>query len=205
MESPRLALLIPVVLAGCAAPGATDTAGGLRLPGEIAALVFETRPGGEFALEIDAYGEILGAEAEVDLAAIPQACREAADRHFPGGKAVSAEKEIVAGVQYFEVIKEIHGQRFEILMNPDGSRAGHEEALEKGKAPAKVVEAALAAAGGGTLEVAERVSGPEAAVGEDFHVKVKSGSGEILRVSVKEDGTVLRVVRKMRCDFRAPK
>ena len=52
--------------------------------------------------------------------------------------------------------------------------------------------------------MAERVSGPEAAYGEDFHVKVRV-AGEVLRVSVRADGTVLRVLRKMRAEIRLPK
>jgi len=101
-------------------------------------------------------------------------------------------------------LERIDGTRYEILMNADGSLAGKETALRADAAPAAIVEAAKKAVGGGELVVCEEVSGPEAAYGESHHVKLRV-QGEVLRVSVKSDGTVVRTMRKMKAEVRVPK
>jgi len=171
---------------------------------EAVELLRETAMGGECVIEMDGDGGIVALEAGVPLSAVPQVCRDAADKHVPGGKATGAEKEWAGGKHYWEVIKEVDGVRYEILMNPDGSLAGKESALKADAAPAAVVESAKKAVGGGELVVCEEVSGPEAAYGEDYHVKLRV-EGEVLRVSVKKDGTVVRTLRKMKAEVRVPK
>jgi hypothetical protein len=167
-------------------------------------LLRDTEMGGDCVIEMDGDGGIVALEASVPLSALPQVCRDAADKHVSGGKATGAEKEWAGGKMYWEVIKDVDGVRYEILMNPDGSLAGKETALAASAAPAAVVEAAKKAVGGGELVVCEEVTGPEAAYGEDYHVKLRM-QGEVLRVSVKKDGTVVRTMRKMKAEIRIPK
>ena len=167
-------------------------------------LLRETSMGGECVIELGADGGVVALEAGVPLTAVPQVCRDAADKHVPGGKQTGAEKEWAGGKSYWEVIKEVDGVRYEILMNADGSLAGKESSLPADKAPAAVVEAAKKAVGGGELVVCEEVTGPEAAYGEAYHVKLRV-QGEVLRVSVKTDGTVVRTMRKMKAEVRVPK
>jgi hypothetical protein len=177
--------------------------GGQRVPKEIASLAQDTKMGGELAFEIDADGRIIGMDAEVDPSTVPEVCRKAADKHYPGGRVTGAEKEWNDGKLYWEVVKDINGQRVEILMNADGSLAGHEMALRKNEYPPEVVAAARAAVPNGRLDAVERVTGPEAKLGEEYHVKIDVG-GEQLRVGVG-GGKVVRIVRKIHADFRVPK
>lgn len=177
--------------------------GGHRVPKDIASLAQDTKMGGELAFEIDADGKIIGMDAEVDPSTVPAVCRKAADRHFPGGRVTGAEKEWNEGQFYWEVVKDIDGQRVEILMNEDGSLAGHEMALRNNEVPPGVVEAATRVVPNGRLDVVERVTGPEAKYGEEYHVKIAIG-GEQLRVGVG-GGKVIRIVRKIHADFRVPK
>jgi hypothetical protein len=172
------------------------------LPREIVSLAQDTKMGGELAFEVDESGKIIGMDAEVDPSTVPQVCRDAANRHYPGGSVTGAEKEWNGGKIYWEIVKNINGQRFEILMNADGSLAGYEQALRSNEVPAGVVEAARKAVPNGRLVVVERVTGPEAKLGEEYHVKMDV-SGEQLRVGVG-GGKVVRVVRKIRADFRVP-
>jgi hypothetical protein len=184
------------VCAGCAGIG------GARVPKSIAMLAQDTKPGGDLAFEIDESGKIIGMDAEVDPSTVPLVCREAADQHYPGGRVIGAEKEWNAGKLYWEIVKDINGQRFEILMKPDGSLAGHEEALRRNDVPADVIAVAKDAVPNGRVIVVERVTGPEAKMGEEFHVKMQVGA-EVLRVGVG-GGKVVRIVRKIRADFRVP-
>jgi len=193
----RAAMLsLPLLLAGCAGTGAPT-----GLPQDVVRLLGETSPGGECMIELDAAGSVVAVKASVPLAAVPAACVEAADRHVPGGQAVGAEKALSGGRPYWVVAKVVDGLRHEIIMNGDGSLAGLESALKSGECPKAVVDAALAAAGGGEVVATERVSGPEAVAGEEFHVKVRA-QGEVLRVSVTSDARVVRVVRKTRAEVR---
>jgi len=172
------------------------------LPREIVSLAQDTKVGGELAFEIDESGKIIGMDAEVDPSTVPQVCRDAADRHYPGGSVTGAEKEWNDGKLYWEIVKNIDGQRVEILMNVDGSVAGYEKALRSNEVPAGVVEAATKAVPNGRLVVVERVTGPEAKLGEEYHVKMDV-NGEQMRVGVG-GGKVVRVVRKIHADFRVP-
>jgi len=177
--------------------------GGHRVPKSIVSVAQDTKTGGELAFEIDENGTIIGVDAEIDPSKVPQVCREAADRHFPGGRVTGAEREWNGGKLYWEVVKDIDGQRIEILMNDDGSLAGHEKALRDREVPADVIAAARTAVPNGQLAAVERVTGPEAKFGEEYHVKIDVG-GEQLRVGVG-GGKVIRVVRKMKADFRVPR
>jgi len=190
-------VIILASFVGCAGIGGKSVSKG------IASLAQDTKMGGELAFEIDENGKIIGMDAEVDPSMVPQVCREAADRHYPGGRVTGAEKEWNGGKIYWEVVKDINGQRVEILMNKDGSLAGHEMALRTNEVPADVVAAARAAVPNGRLVVVERVTGPEAKKGEEYHVKMDV-SGEQLRVGVG-GGKVIRVVRKIKADFRVPR
>jgi len=197
MKRTLLALVSVVLCSGCAAFG------GRRVSADIVALTQDTKPGGEVAFELAADGTIIGIDVEIDPSDVPQVCREAADRHFPGGRVIGAEKEWNEGRRYWEIVKEIDGKRFEILMNADGSLAGHEEALRPDEVPDHVLAVAMAAVPHGRFVVAERVSGPEAKDGEEYHVKIDVG-GEQARVGVG-GSEVVRVVRKMHADFRVPR
>jgi hypothetical protein len=204
----RLGWLVPSALALSLVIVAVERASGQAARGgtskETVDLLRETETGNECVIEMDGDGGVIAVEAGVPLTAVPQVCRDAADKNVPGGKATGAEKEWAGGKIYWEVIKDVDGVRYEILMNPDGSLAGKETALAAGAAPAAVVEAAKKAAGGGELVVCEEVTGPEAAYGENYHVKLRV-QGEVVRVSVKKDGTVVRTMRKMKAEIRVPK
>ncbi len=194
----KLGLLATLALcAGCA------HFGGTKVPAVLAEMTAATRPGGELAFEYAPDGTLRSIDAEICPCCVPQACREAADRHVPGGRVVGAEKEWNEGRLFWEIVKEQAGRRYEILMNPDGSLAGMEESLLPSELPADALAAAQAAAPGGTFVVAERVTGPESWGGEEFHVKFDV-KGEQIRVGVGH-GKVVRVVRKVRGEVRAPR
>ncbi len=175
----------------------------VRLPEVVAAFVHDTAAGGTFVLEATADGTVVNHEASVPLSAVPKALVEAADRHVLGGKAIAAEKEWIDGVTYWEVIKEVGGLPREILMKEDGSLAGLETVLRTDGAPKAVLEAAERAVGGDPV-VVEKVTGPEAMGGTEYHVK-RRVDGEVVRVSVSEDGKVGRIYRKISAEMRIPR
>jgi hypothetical protein len=183
-------------MAGCASQ---------KIPADVVSVAREVRDGGVFVLEMADDGTVYAAEAEIPLDSVPLVCRDAAKRLEPNGEFVGAERELAGGRWYYEVIVRTAGRRIELLMNPDGSLAGREDALTTDEIPAGIADAGIRAAGGGELIVVERVTGPEAQTGESFHVKVRGAAGEVRRVSVREDGSVVRVMRKMLAEVRVPR
>lgn len=167
-------------------------------------LAQETRMGGEFVLEVEQNGSVVGAEAEISPSDVPQACRDAAQTHAPGGQVTGAEKEVVKGKTYYELRLMVRGRRVEVMMKPDGTQVGREEELAPSDVPAGIVDAARSAVPDGTLVVVERVSGPEALVGESFHVKLRVHD-EIQRVSVTQDGKVVKILRKIKAEVKVPR
>lgn len=178
--------------------------GEVRLPELIVSFANDTKPGGALEMELDADGRLWGLEAEIPLDQVPPACLAQAEKVVPGGTSVGAEKEWADGSTYYEVVREKDGVRFEILMKADGTVVGGEEALKPGAAPEAVLKAADAAVPGGTLVVAEKVSGVEARGSDEFHIK-KMVDGEVQRISVTPDGKVVRVLRKMKAEVRVPR
>ncbi|MCK6480635.1 MAG: hypothetical protein HUU06_10760 [Planctomycetaceae bacterium] len=191
-----LAACLVLAAAGCASSGMSTAAAVDRSR--------ETRPGGEFVVELSADGKVLGTASEIPLASVPAACIEGADRAAPGGVATSASKLVVGGKSYFMVVKAFRDRRVELMMNPDGTVAGKEDPLSPSEWPENVVAAARKAVPGGEIVAVEKVSGPEAMAGEAFHAKVRL-DGELLRVSVSAKGDVVKVVRKMRAEVRVPR
>ena len=189
----RLFVVALLAAAGCASQ---------RIPADVVEIARTVQPGGAFVLEMADDGTVYAAEAQIGLDAVPAACRDAAKKMEPNGEFLEAEKELAGGRLYYEVVVKTAGRRIELLMNPDGTLAGREDALPPEEIPAGIADAGLKAAGGGELVVVERVTGPEAQTGESFHVKVKTASGEVLRVSVREDGSVVRTMRKMKAEVR---
>lgn len=174
------------------------------IPSRVVDLARDTKPGGSFFIEFDAEGKVLGADAEVDVAQLPPALVAAANAAYPGGEVIGAEKEFSGGETVWEVVKRIDGRTWEILVDEEGAIIGGEEALARAAWPAKVVAAAEAATGGGTLVAVERVWGPEAWGGEAYHVKIEL-DGDSLRVGVSEAGAVVRVVRRIPGQVRVPR
>lgn len=175
-----------------------------RVPSDVNALAHETMTDGEFIVELAPDGGLVSIEAWIPLDDVPRVCRETAEREVPGGREVYAEKEIVDGVLYYEVVKEMNGIHYELLMHPDGRLAGREDPLPMSEWPAAIVNAAKAAVPPGQVVACERVSGPEAIAGEDYHVKIDVG-GEVQRVSVTNDGRIIKVIRKMKAEVRVPR
>jgi len=161
-----------------------------------------TRRGGEFVIEVDEKGNVINADAQVEMSIVPKAVIDAANREVPG-PAVDAEKEIAQDMSYWEIEKKVDGRTIEIMITEDGRIVGKEEELARAKWPQFVVDAANRAAPGGQITTVELVTGPEALGGTEYHVK-KMIRGEVLRISVLEDGTVSRQIRKIKSEFRAP-
>lgn len=173
------------------------------LPAEVVALAAEAKVGGLMTLEIGAGGRIVCYSAQVDLSAVPLACLETARTAVPGGRIVSAEKQVVNGVTYYEIEEDDDDLRVELLLTPDGRLAGREDELVAGTAPARVLAAANAAVPEGTLAAVELVQGPETLGGLEYHVK-KDVGGEILRIRITDRGAV-EVLRKLRTELRLPR
>jgi len=176
----------------------------LKIPAELVAIAQQTKAGGLFEFEMDAAGTVLGFSCEIAPSSVPKACVDAAEKAAPGGKVTGAEKEVMAGVTYFEVLKEIDGRSIEILLTPDGKVAGREDELKLADVPKNVLDAANAAVPAGEVVAVEKVTGPEALGATEHHVK-KKVEGEILRISVLESGKVGRVLRKLRAEVKIPR
>lgn len=170
---------------------------------EVVALAAGAKVGGLVTLEIGAGGRIVCYGAQIDLAAVPAVCLETARTAVPGGRIVSAEKQVVEGVTYYEIEEDDDDQRVELLVTPDGRLAGREDELVAGTAPARVLAAANALVPHGTLSAVELVQGPETLGGLEYHVK-KAIGGEIVRIRVTDQGAV-EVLRKLRTELRVPR
>jgi len=184
-----------LALAGC-------KSGGWSVSDEVLALGQDTRIGGEFVIEVDEEGEVVSADTQVELARVPKAVMAAADKAVPG-PAVDAEIEIALGVRYWEVEKQVEGRTVELVLTEDGELVGKEEELPSAKWPKQVVEAANKAVPQGQITTVEWIEGPEALGGKEYHVK-KDVGGELVRISVLEDGRIGRLVRKIKAEFKAP-
>ena len=174
------------------------------IPAEVVALAAQTKPGGSFFIEFAADGTLLGADAEVTADTVPPALVAAANAKHPGGEVIGGEKEWAQGRIVWEVVKVIDGQTWEILVTTEGKVIGGGLALAPDAWPANVVEAAVAATDGGSVDAVEHVWGPEAWGGEYYHVKVTK-DGDSLRVGVNQSGKVVRVVRRVPGQVRVPR
>lgn len=201
MRLSRWFLVLTVLpLAACATSMASRSV--MTVSPDVVSLAKETMPGGEFVMEIADDGKVLGMEAKVPLSSVPAACREAAQRLAPNGRAVAAVKEIVDGKVLYEIQMDAGGFMHEILLDPAGNLAGREDVLKPGDYPANIVSAAQAAVPG-TLVSVERIEGPESRLGSDYHVKIRIPEGEVLKVCVSGDGKVGRVLRKIDAEIQA--
>lgn len=192
---------LAVVAAALAAAGCSSLC---HVPSDVMMVARQTKPGGQFFIEFDESGKVLGADAEIDVNAVPPNIRELADKAYPGGEQVAAEREYGDGKVMWEVVKKIDGRLFEILLTDDGTVVGGEEALAEKDWPAAVVEGARKAVPDADIEALERVWGPEAHFGEDYHVKFMK-NGDSLRVGVSEKGDVVRIVRRIPGQVRVPR
>ena len=195
-------LAVLAVAAGAAA--STGCSSPCHIPSDVIAVARQTKPGGQFFIEFDEGGSVVGADADIDVGAVPANIREIADREFPGGEQVAAEREYGDGEVMWEVVKKIDGRLFEILITDDGKVVGGEEALAEKDWPAAVADGARAAVPGANIEALEKVWGPEAHFGEAYHVKFMK-DGDSLRVGVDEGGKVVRVVRRIPGQVRIPR
>lgn len=177
--------------------------GGSHLSKDVVDLARETRRGGEFVIEVDEKGKVINADAQVEMSRVPKVVMDAANREVPG-PAVDAEREIAGKLHYWEIEKRVSGRTVEIMIDEDGKVVGKEEELAQSTWPKFVVDAANKAVPGAPIRTIELVTGPEALGGTEYHVK-KDVGGEILRLSVLENGTVSRQVRKIKSEFKPPR
>jgi hypothetical protein len=176
----------------------------LTIPQEIVALSQETRSGGEFMLEVDATGKVIAYSADIDPNAVPQVCRDAIEKAYPGGKVTGAEKEVIDGKTYFEIEKDMDGLRLEVLATPDGKVAGFERVLPAKEHPAAVLAAANKLVPEGEVEAVERIEGPESLGSPEHHVKKKVAGGEVIRIRVTDKGAV-EILRKLKSELKVPR
>jgi hypothetical protein len=176
---------------------------GCHVSRDLVDLARQTRTGGEFVIEVAEDGQVINADAQVELSSVPKAILEAAERELPG-PAVDAEREIAIGVRYWEIEKKVDGRTIELMIDDAGKLLGKEEELAKANWPEAIVKAANQAVPEGQITTVEWVTGPEALGGTEYHVKKDLGK-EILRISVLKDGTVTRYVRKIRGEFKPPR
>jgi hypothetical protein len=188
-------LVLAAACGGCVGGG---------IPRDVVNLARATKPGGNFYVEFDESGSVISADSEIAIEMVPFNCRAAADAAHPGGRVIGAEHEYAGGKLVWEVIKEIDGREFEILVSNEGAVIGGEEVLPTTLWPNAAVEAAKAAVPGGTVERVERVWGPESTGGEAFHIKMMK-DGDSLRVGCGENGRVVRIVRRVNGQVRVPK
>jgi len=176
---------------------------GCHVSRDLVELARQTRTGGEFVIEVAEDGQVINADAQVEMSSVPKAILEAAERELPG-PAVDAEREIAIGVRYWEIEKKVDGRTIELMIDDAGKLLGKEEELAKANWPEAIVKAVNQAVPEGQITTIELVTGPEALGGIEYHVKKDLGK-EILRISVLKDGTVTRYVRKIRGEFKPPR
>jgi hypothetical protein len=187
---------LPLLFVGC-------TTSGWNVSSDILLLAQETRVGGLCVIESDAEGRVVNADVQIDTARLPAAVKAAADRELPG-PIRDAEREIALDQKYWEVIKQVEGRDIALVFTDDGKLVGKEEELPQASWPKRIVDAANKAVPEGRITMVEFVYGPEAMGGREYHVK-KDVGGELVRISVSEDGSIGRVLRKIRAEFKAPR
>lgn len=197
-----------LVLAGlCVAAVRTTSAGDVEaaMIGEaIATFAKGTMPGGEFGLALGADGSLLRLESQVAVADVPAECLEASAKEAGGGTATRADKEWFGGETLWQVTREVDGLRHEILLKADGTVVGSEVEVKPESAAKGVLEASENAAPGSEFVAVERITGPEAVGGTEWHVKRKL-DGEVLRISVLDDLSIGRVFRKIPGETKIPR
>jgi len=198
LESLALIALAPVAFAasGCAWTGA-------HVSKDLVELARETKQGGHFVIEVDEDGRVIDADTEIEIASVPKAVMDAAEKEVPGA-VVSAEKEIALGRHYWEVEKKVDGRSIQIMLDDDARIVGKEVELAPKDWPERIVAAANSAVPAGKITTVELVTGPEALGATEYHVKKDLGA-EILRISVLPDGKVSRFVRKIHGEFKPPR
>jgi len=173
---------------------------GCHVSRDLVELARQTRTENEFVIKVAENGQMINADAQVEMSSVPKAILEAAERELPG-PAVDAEREIAIGVRYWEIEKKVDGRTIELMIDDAGKLLGKEEELAKANWPEAIVKAVNQAVPEGQITTIELVTGPEALGGTEYHVKKDLGK-EILRISVLKDGTVTRYVRKIRGEFK---
>lgn len=163
-----------------------------------------TMPGGEFGMELAADGNVGRLESQVPLDTVPKVCMEAAAKHAGSGSATRADKQWVAGEVFWQVTHDVGGLRHETLMKADGTVVGSEVATKPEACAKGILEASEKAAPGSELVAVERITGPEALGGAEWHVKRKL-AGEVLRISVLDDLSIGRVMRKIPAEVKVPR
>ena len=71
----------------------------------------------------DSNGEVLGTETPVDLSALPEPVRAAAQKYFGGSAGLKAMKGLEYGETHYEIEGLKNGKTVEVTFDPEGRRA----------------------------------------------------------------------------------
>ena len=71
----------------------------------------------------DADGQVLGTEVPIDLRAVPEAVRAAAEKYFGASAGLKAMKGLEYGQTRYEIEGTKNGKTVEVTFNPDGRKA----------------------------------------------------------------------------------
>ncbi|MCA8941849.1 MAG: hypothetical protein KDB80_04750 [Planctomycetes bacterium] len=172
---------------------------GLGGPG-LVDLYDRAKPDGIIEIEADRNGTIHEMEADIPIADLPPAIRDAALAMKPGGTITGAERELKSAGPGWEVKLTHEGRAWEIVMDDAGNVLETEKELRRDEAPAAVLSAADAAIPGGTFKSIERI---EHGTGVEYHVK-KMRDGASYKIVLDEAGHVMRKAREARAEIEIP-
>lgn len=204
---PRLGVLcIAALLAvGCSSVGSSGSRGssrGVDAVGEVLALAQETRVGGSCVVEADAEGRVVDAVTEIDPGTLPAAVTAAADRELPG-PVLGAWRGIGQGERFWQVDKRIEDRGATLVFDDAGKLIGKREELPRSNWPKSILDAAERAVAGKPMTVMFAY-GPFARGDREYQVD-KDVGGEQVRISIREDGRIGRVLRQIRMTLQVPR
>jgi uncharacterized membrane protein YkoI len=193
-------MLLSVVLVGLLAwvlPLATS-APEARFPGDIAEVIAKMAPDGKIEMGLAKDGTFDAIEFHVPFEQLPQAARDALEKHLPGGEVLDAEIEYTAAGVSYEVTKKIDGRESEVLVDADGKVVNWEIEVDAAKVPEAVRKAAEATEGGRVTMYEEISDGAKKVIA--YHVK-KDDGGKKWKIAIAPDGKVQEARREMNAEI----
>ena len=192
MRTPTLLVLTALTWTACRSN---------TVPADLIALYDVADPGGIIEIEVDRDGYVREMEADIPVADLPPAIRDAALDERPGARITGAEREITEARIHAYEVKLVHeGRGWELVIDPAGNILETEKELRPDEVPDTVLEAADAVLPRGSRTSIEAVEGGGRTL---YHVKKTSGAGKY-KIVLTPAGDVVRVVREQAAEIEIP-
>lgn len=126
---------------------------------------------------VGALGAARGGEEEIAIAKLPPAVKAAVKAKFPGAEWKGAAKETEGGETFFEVTLTYRGDKYDVVLEPDGEIEAIEREILVDALPTAVVKAIRAKHHDAKITKAEELTDEDGEVA--YEVVVGSGKGAV--------------------------